>query len=64
MNLGESLTNLVWEKEKLAIKMMKLGIPKKGAHMLIKQLNDEQIKAGINSNDILKDIIDVLYYKK
>ena len=62
--MGTSVSNLVWEIEKLVIKMMKLGVTKQGAYMIIDQLNDEQIKAGIKSNDILNDIIDVLYYKR
>ena len=62
--MGTSVSNLVWEIEKLVIKMMKLGVTKQGAYMIIDQLNDEQIKAGIKSNDILNDIIDVMYYKR
>ena len=58
------LKNFELEKDKLVIKMMKHGVTKRGAYMLIKQLNDEQIFAALISNDILQDIIDVLYYNK
>ena len=56
--------NFELEKEKLVIKMMKHGVTKKGAYKLIKQLNEEQIFSALISNDILQEVIDILYYNK
>ena len=48
----------------LVTKMMKQGIPKPGALRLVRELDEEQIRAALNSNDFLMEIINVLYYNR
>ena len=49
--------------ERLAVKMMKYGIPRLGALRVINELSEEQIQAAYLSHDYLQEIIEILYYK-
>ena len=51
-------------KEQLTIKLMKMGVPRKGTLKIIKQLDDDQLYLVFNKHDYLKHIINAIYYKK